>query len=292
MGKRPLIVLLIVCLGACAGGDPFVANDAPRLLADVTLPPQTPTLGRILSPTPTPEPAQLSTATPLPVVTIRAADVVFTTPTLPPSKTPTLTPTSLPTVTATPPPTITPFTIISIGGSPPAAFSAATATAFVPAGAGVGVVSSSCAVAWFFTQPAMSTCPSNAAATSTASYLQLQNGFMFWVGQLDAIYVLYADGIQPRWQVFQDDFADGMPESDPTYDTAPPATWQPRRGFGKIWREQAGVRDRIGWAVMENEAGFTVQLQTGQDGSVLLTDPRGLVFRLAANGGEWARYGG
>lgn len=302
MGKRPFwIIFFAVFFAACSNASQIVGNDAPRLLEDVTLPPTTPTVTRVLSATPTPAPPQASTPTPLQVVTIQSANVVLITPTLPPSKTPTNTPTPLPTATNTPPATATSFVIIATSGFSSSAFIVSTPTpvGFTGVGGGFGggavdtaVIAPTCAVAWFFTQPILPNCPAGAASTSPASYQQFQNGFMFWVGQLDAIYVLYSDGGQPRWQVFQDNFADGMAESDPAYDNAPAGTWQPRRGFGKVWREQSGVRERLGWALMEGEAGYSAQLQVGDDGAVFLNDPRGLIYRLQSSGTDWTRYGG
>ena len=41
----------------------------------------------------------------------------------------------------------------------------------------------------------------------------------------------------------------------------PPAgLLQPIRGFGKIWRETSGVRDKLGWATVP-EQGFDTQWQ-------------------------------
>ena len=41
----------------------------------------------------------------------------------------------------------------------------------------------------------------------------------------------------------------------------PPAgLYQPVRGFGLVWREETGVRDRLGWALGE-EAGYPTAIQ-------------------------------
>ena len=64
-----------------------------------------------------------------------------------------------------------------------------------------------------------------------------------------------------------------MMESDPTI-TPPSGYYQPRRGFGKIWREQAGARDKLGWATA-NERGLGAAWQPFQNGLMLWSDVHG-----------------
>jgi hypothetical protein len=69
-------------------------------------------------------------------------------------------------------------------------------------------------------------------------------GMMLWREDIRSIYVLSDDG---RWTLHPDTFVEGEPESDPSL--SPPAGYlQPIRGFGKVWRENADVRERLGWA--------------------------------------------
>jgi len=73
---------------------------------------------------------------------------------------------------------------------------------------------------------------------------------------LPQILVFYDDG---RYEQYEDVWTDAEPESDPAM--VPPAgLFQPVRGFGKIWRENPSVRDRLGWATAP-EQGFDTQLQ-------------------------------
>lgn len=113
---------------------------------------------------------------------------------------------------------------------------------------------------------------------------------MIWIGQQDAIYVLYDSANMPRWQVFNDAFEEGMPDTDPEFDNPPPYTWQPKRGFGLLWREQPVVRERLGWAVIEWETPYEVRVQTGPDGVIYISDVRGGVFALSPDGSDWKRY--
>src|SRR5205823_4987940 len=72
------------------------------------------------------------------------------------------------------------------------------------------------------------------------------------------IWVLYASDStlnQGTWEEFDDTFKDGEPEFDPNI-AAPTADangnsvalFQPHRGFGKLWRTNQAVRDKLGWA--------------------------------------------
>ena len=65
------------------------------------------------------------------------------------------------------------------------------------------------------------------------------------------ILVLHEDG---QLEKYDDFWAPGEPESDPAL--VPPAgLYQPVRGFGKLWRDNESVRERLGWALAP-EQGF------------------------------------
>ncbi len=60
------------------------------------------------------------------------------------------------------------------------------------------------------------------------------------------IYVGYTGSIPVRAAGYQDLWEEGQPE---TAGLIPPeGRYEPKRGFGKVWREQPGVRDQLGWA--------------------------------------------
>lgn len=89
------------------------------------------------------------------------------------------------------------------------------------------------------------------------SYQPFQHGAMIWSNkdgwfEQPLVFVLYEDGTYER---FQDTFDPG---TDPVSggDTPPDGLVEPKFGFGKVWREEAGVRDRLGWATAEESAGI------------------------------------
>lgn len=282
MGRIIRLVLLVCLLAACGSVSDEIVG--PQIVSEVTLgPPTSPPPARILSPTPlrlTPE-----IVSPLEVVTVEA-DFVLVTPTLPPSKTPTLTPTH----TLTPTQTLTPTMTVT-----------ASATAFLlptsiilPLTQPVAQPDNRvCDSTWFFIQPRPPGCPLNPPNVSQGVYQEFENGYMVWVGSQDAIYVLYNDTQQPRWQVFRDYFVEGMAEASSQYASAPrPGIWQPRRGFGLLWRDNAPVRERAGWATQELEQPFSVSVQTGVDGTIFISQPQSGVFGLLPGGANWQDYSG
>lgn len=76
-----------------------------------------------------------------------------------------------------------------------------------------------------------------------------ERGRMFWLQPTGQIWVLVvtSEG-HGTWTVYEDNFVEGEPESDPSI-VPPEGRLQPERGFGKLWREVAAVRDGLGWAV-------------------------------------------
>ncbi len=306
MGKCPLLIgigLVAFFLVAC---DPAGERleDGPRLVQDVTLAATTPAPTRVLSPTPSPIIIPVSTSELISPLNVPTSDVDFlvVTPTLPPSKTPTPTATMTVTRTRTSQPTWTPdfgfvpvlpTTIPGIVPIPTALdnIQPGVQSPFVqpplqspPAGP------QNCSTPWFFVQPQLSGCPLSPAVASSGSFQQFQKGYMIWVGGQDAIYALYDSANLPRWQVFNDAFDATVPDTDPAYDAAPPYTWQPKRGFGLLWRSQPVLRDRIGWSVIEWETPYDMLVQTASDGTIYINAPRRGIFALAPGGADWKRY--
>ena len=104
-----------------------------------------------------------------------------------------------------------------------------------------------------------------------------EHGRMIWRGDRRRIYVLYENN---TWVDHEDTFD---PATDPiSAGLQPPAGLrEPAFGFGKVWREQDGVRDRLGWATEGEQAypGAIQRFAWGQklwarEGVYLLRDDR------------------
>ncbi len=122
-------------------------------------------------------------------------------------------------------------------------------------------VSQSAAIEWgcnldYFFAPAPQRCPLATAVPSAAAEQAFENGRMIWLENNNSIFVLYNDG---QFEQLDDTWQAGDLESDPTI-MPPEALYQPVRGFGKVWREQSAVRERLGWALAP-EQGFTTMIQ-------------------------------
>ena len=102
---------------------------------------------------------------------------------------------------------------------------------------------------------------------------------MLWRQDTTYIYVLYNTG---TWQGYDDTWTSSEPEWDGFY--VPPAgLYQPKRGFGKVWREWLGGPEaRIGWATAEERGGITL-LQPLADG-LLLKGVDDVTYVLYADG--------
>ncbi len=103
-----------------------------------------------------------------------------------------------------------------------------------------------CLETFFFTSRDLGACPFGPARPLSMVQQNFEHGIMVWFPHQTGgtILVLYDGG---KIGTFTDTWTEGQPESDPTI--VPPADlFAPRRGFGKVWREQPGVRDALGWA--------------------------------------------
>ncbi|HEX3052246.1 MAG TPA: hypothetical protein VHP83_16420 [Aggregatilineaceae bacterium] len=78
-----------------------------------------------------------------------------------------------------------------------------------------------------------------------------EHGRMFWLRPNRQIWVMVASPDNPNggdWYCFVDNFEEGEQETDPSL--VPPADrYQPRRGFGKLWRNNPDLKAALGWGL-------------------------------------------
>jgi len=138
-------------------------------------------------------------------------------------------------------------------------------------------------------------CPTASLITQGA-HQTFEHGSMIWIPGIegrDLIFVLYNDH---TWHLYVDTWAEGQPESDPNI-TPPAGLFQPIRGFGKVWREQPGVRDKIGWATQPEgpvQATHQAQLKESMGGVRYIrlnNDPILKLVGEGTNGGStWTTF--
>ena len=107
-----------------------------------------------------------------------------------------------------------------------------------------------CEYEWFFTpQPRL--CGAQ-PKVSPAAQQEFQGGTMVWIQSEDMILVFVRGG-SVRWE-FKDEFVHGV-HPDRDLSIVPPDNFQqPGQGFGKVWRENAQVRELLGWALSSTES--------------------------------------
>jgi len=123
-----------------------------------------------------------------------------------------------------------------------------------------------CEYEWFFGTQArpVDVCPSTPPISTALARLEFERGEMIWVQAEQAIYVLFRDFQAPYWASYPDTFLEGTPEREAGL-VGPLGLWQqPRRGFGQLWREDAAVSERLGWALYEWEASYEGWLQKAE----------------------------
>jgi hypothetical protein len=146
-----------------------------------------------------------------------------------------------------------------------------------------------CPDEWFF-EPAPDECPAAAALISDAAEQHFEHGTMIWIKERGQIYVLFGDENSPRWSAYADRWEEGDPINDPEV-TPPPGRYQPVRGFGLIWREEPGVRDRLGWAV-DLETPFTTAVQStsrARYNDLFVRALDGNLWKLLPEGSGWEK---
>jgi hypothetical protein len=115
-------------------------------------------------------------------------------------------------------------------------------------------------------------CPTEAIRDVPLARQQYERGQMLYVLQNRRppgeryIYVIRTDPQPLRYTRHVDTWDAGQPVSG---GEAPPAgRVEPARGFGKVWREQPGVREALGWAV-DYEVGDQGTVQRFTNGEIV-----------------------
>lgn len=113
--------------------------------------------------------------------------------------------------------------------------------------------------------------PTGNEAVSDGVVQPFERGAMIWVRGTRRIYVVAKDsqGYQPlgEWQGFADTWTEGQ---EPGGGSAPvPNLYYPQRGFGKVWRENPEVQQRLGYALTADEQVKQLVLQSFVGGTVI-----------------------
>jgi len=131
--------------------------------------------------------------------------------------------------------------------------------------------------------------------------LYFQQGHMLWRPDTNLIYVLLHSLQSEGWSAFVDTFQPSDPDSDPVIvEPTPPSGvqvyMQPRGRFGKLWRENDWLREKLGWALVPYDEHGHALLSKAFDG-VVQDFERGVLlwngdvcFVLRADDMSWTMY--
>lgn len=126
-------------------------------------------------------------------------------------------------------------------------------------------------------------CPLDEVQNIGSTSELFQQGFMYWREDLRRIYVVYNDG---HWQKFTDTWTPD--QSEPTDYSPPVGLDVPKRGFGKVWREElGGPWAAIGWAT-EEEWGMKTSVQDFEHGVILEIGPS--IYSFYVDDMTWKKH--
>jgi hypothetical protein len=299
-----LIFGIFVCAGILTACDSNTNDtDIPTRVVIATLPPDA-TMPPLMDDTPTAEIAVAQSAPTDTNTTPISSDSSTATPSPIPTDGPSVTPSS--TITDTPTRTasatltetiepqavsllaelalqvtiVLPTDLPLMTATPGVAFTLPAGCPVSPAGIFAGVVRDNPTLTNFIG------CPAGEPPTTTgySSALQVfERGTMIWLNTQPAtIYVLYSDGRLAR---FADTFNEAI---DPASSglSAPEGLLEPIRGFGKVWRENAEVRDGLGWATA-SETPYTVTVHEFTLGRMIHISSRGIIYIFMPQSNRW-----
>jgi hypothetical protein len=143
-------------------------------------------------------------------------------------------------------------------------------------------------------------CPLDEQAAVQGEEVHFEHGQMLSRPDANLIYV-FLERTQPQgWGAYVDTFQSFDPDSDSTVIVPTPALGgqilvQPTGRFGKLWRENAWLRDKLGWAVARSPqdkaqsiSGFTGAAQDF-DGGILFWNGH-VCFVLRTDDMSWDMY--
>jgi len=127
-----------------------------------------------------------------------------------------------------------------------------------------------------------------------------QGGHMLWRPAAELIYVLFSMDQPDGWGALADSYQPGDQDTDsafavPTSASAGAVYDQPTGRFGKLWRENPRLRERLGWAVKETSERnarsalpFSGAVQDFQGGTLLWNGKT--CFVLRTDDMSWTMY--
>lgn len=127
-----------------------------------------------------------------------------------------------------------------------------------------------------------------------AALARFEQGEMIWInlraGEAVIYVIMYESDNTLSYRKFSDTWREGEPIDSGL--TAPEGMYEPRRGFGKIWRENEDIRKALGWAIeLEKASSFTYQIfERGEIGCPVYGYNRGCLAFIGMNKVQVYKY--
>lgn len=128
-------------------------------------------------------------------------------------------------------------------------------------------------------------CPTSDSYPVEYVWMPFEHGSMLLDRTQHAIIVFYDDG---SFEQFDDTWQPDDPDSDPTL-SPPPNLYQPDQGFGKIWREQPGIQERLGWATTLAITYSDISQEFLDQGVIVMSLGNGELVGLFPFNNQWGR---
>lgn len=126
-------------------------------------------------------------------------------------------------------------------------------------------------------------CPTDVMRETWTAVQPFERGVMLWREDQRMIYVIANDH---TWRKIADNWLEGMDEySCP--DVTPAGLVKPKRGFGYVWCNAAGIKSLVGWG-LEEEHGFTTVFQSFAGGEMMRAENTSIWVLL--HSGWWQSY--
>lgn len=146
----------------------------------------------------------------------------------------------------------------------------------------------SCPVTWFFVPPPAE-CPDREALETRIIEQSFVRGRMVYIADRNEVYVLYNDGFEPAWVVFQNRYDPAIHEERLENFIPPAGRVQPIAELGFLWRGSDTVRSRLGLGTQEpfTYTGFVQTSRRGESITLYVTSADGNVLQLLPDGSSW-----
>ena len=146
-----------------------------------------------------------------------------------------------------------------------------------------------CPIEWFFI-PAPEDCPAEEAEQTRITEQPFERGRMLYVENDNLVYVLFNDGQEPAWLVFDNRYDPEVHAESEANFVPPPGFFQPLRELGLLWRGNDTVRNRLGLGVQEvtDFLGFqqTATL-SGERENLYVSSADNTVIHIVPGGDVW-----